>query len=98
MSRRAAGELARLPRAWYHDFSEFQAARSYTASCDTGWTVADDQRRERPMLDLLIRGGLVIDGSGSPRFHAATGIGDERVSIRRGDASRLRAVSASIPR
>jgi N-acyl-D-aspartate/D-glutamate deacylase len=50
------------------------------------------------MLDLLIRGGLVIDGNGSPRFHAAAGIGDERVSIRRGDASRLRAVSASIPR
>ena len=50
------------------------------------------------MLDLLIRGGLVINGSGSPRFHAAMGIGDERVSNRRSDASRLGAVSASIPR
>ena len=49
------------------------------------------------MLDLLAEGGLVIDSSGSPRFHAAMGIGDERVSILRGDASRLRAVRPSIP-
>jgi N-acyl-D-amino-acid deacylase len=43
------------------------------------------------MLDLLIENGLVIDGSGSPGFHAAVLVEDERVAIHRGDASHLEA-------
>ena len=43
------------------------------------------------MLDLLIVNGLVIDGSGSPGFHAAVLVENERVIIRRGDASDLQA-------
>ena len=43
------------------------------------------------MLDLLIENGLVIDGSGSPGFHAAVAVQDERVTIHRGDASHLEA-------
>ena len=43
------------------------------------------------MLDLLIDGGIVIDGSGSPGFHAAVAVEDERVTIHRGDASSLQA-------
>ncbi len=39
------------------------------------------------MIDLLIRDGLVIDGSGSPGFHAAVSVEDERVTIHRGDTS-----------
>ena len=43
------------------------------------------------MLDLLIRNGLVIDGSGSPGFHAAVLVENERVIIHRGDTSDLEA-------
>ena len=43
------------------------------------------------MLDLIIKNGLVIDGSGSPGFHAAVLVEDERVSIVRGDVSDLEA-------
>ena len=45
------------------------------------------------MLDLLIKGGLVIDGSGSPGFHAAVAVEDERVTVHRGDFSHLEAAS-----
>ena len=41
------------------------------------------------MLDLVIKNGLVIDGSGSPGFHAAVLVENERVTIHRGDASDL---------
>ena len=43
------------------------------------------------MLDLLIRNGQVIDGSGSPGFYAAVLVEQGRVAIHRGDASRLEA-------
>ena len=43
------------------------------------------------MLDLLIVNGLVIDGSGSPGFHAAVGVQDEKVSLHRGDVGHLEA-------
>ncbi len=37
------------------------------------------------MLDLLIIGGLIIDGSGNPGFHGAVGVEGERVHVLRGD-------------
>ena len=43
------------------------------------------------MIDLAIKNGLVIDGSGSPGFHAAVLVENERVTIHRGDASDLQA-------
>ena len=43
------------------------------------------------MSNLLIKNGLVVDGSGSPGFHAAVLVRDERVTIHRGDSSRLEA-------
>jgi len=43
------------------------------------------------MSDLLIRNGLVVDGSGSPGFHAAVLARGERVTIHRGDTSGLEA-------
>ena len=43
------------------------------------------------MLDLIIRNGLVIDGSGSPGFHAAVLVAGETVTIHRGDSSHLAA-------
>jgi N-acyl-D-amino-acid deacylase len=43
------------------------------------------------MLDLLIRGGLIIDGAGNPGFHGAVGVEGERVRILRGDVSGIEA-------
>jgi N-acyl-D-amino-acid deacylase len=50
------------------------------------------------VLDLLITGGLVIDGTGSPGFYGAVGVEDEAVRILRGDVSSVdagRVVDAS---
>ena len=44
------------------------------------------------MLDLLVRNGLVVDGTGSPGFRAAVLVENETVTIRRGDVSGLEAV------
>ena len=43
------------------------------------------------MLDLIIKNGLVIDGSGSPGFYAAVLVEHERVAIHREDVSHLEA-------
>ena len=43
------------------------------------------------MLDLLIRGGLIIDGSGNPGFYGAVAVEDERVRILRGDTAGIEA-------
>ena len=43
------------------------------------------------MLDLIIKNGLVVDGSGSPGFHAAVLVDGDTVTIHRGDASDLQA-------
>ena len=43
------------------------------------------------MLDLIIKNGMVIDGSGSPGFFAAVLVENERVTLHRGDASNLEA-------
>src|SRR2546422_10185740 len=41
------------------------------------------------MLDLLIRNGLVIDGSGNPGYYASVGVKGDAVRILRGDTSAL---------
>ncbi len=43
------------------------------------------------MLDLLIRNGMVIDGSGSPGFYAAVLVQGDTVTLHRGDVSGLEA-------
>src|SRR2546427_20012 len=41
------------------------------------------------MLDLLIRNGLVIDGSGNPGYYASVGVEGDTLRILRGDTSAL---------
>jgi N-acyl-D-amino-acid deacylase len=43
------------------------------------------------MLDLLIRNGLVIDGTGNPGFHGAIAVEGERVQVLRGDVNGIAA-------
>src|SRR5438445_3229984 len=43
------------------------------------------------MLDLLIRGGLIIDGSGNPGFYGAFAVEHVRVRILRGDTAGIEA-------
>jgi N-acyl-D-amino-acid deacylase len=43
------------------------------------------------MLDLLIRGGLIIAGSGNPGFYGAAAVEDERVRVLRGDTAGIEA-------
>ncbi len=50
------------------------------------------------MFDLLIKGGMIVDGSGNPGFYGAVGVAGDRVSIIRGDTSHLetgRAIDAA---
>src|SRR5437667_1950305 len=47
--------------------------------------------RRPTMHDLLIRGGLIIDGSGNPGFYGAVAVEDERVRILRGDTAGIEA-------
>ena len=39
------------------------------------------------MLDLLTKGGLIIDGGGSPGYYGAVGVDGDRITILRGDVS-----------
>ena len=39
------------------------------------------------MLDLLISGGLIVDGSGSPGYYAAIGVEGDTMRVLRGDVS-----------
>jgi N-acyl-D-amino-acid deacylase len=43
------------------------------------------------MLDILIRDGLIIDGTGNPGFYGAVGVEGERVHILRGDLADVQA-------
>ena len=50
------------------------------------------------MLDLLIKGGLIVDGSGNPGFYGAIGVRDDVITVLRGDVSHIetkRALDAS---
>ena len=43
------------------------------------------------MPDLIIKNGLIIDGSGSPGFYAAVLVTGDSITIHRGDVSQLEA-------
>jgi N-acyl-D-amino-acid deacylase len=43
------------------------------------------------MLDLLIRDGMIIDGTGNPAFYGAVGVENERVVVLRGDLAGVEA-------
>ncbi|SVC14321.1 uncharacterized protein METZ01_LOCUS267175, partial [marine metagenome] len=39
------------------------------------------------MLDLLIKNGLIIDGTGSPGFYGSIGVEKDTIRMFRGDVS-----------
>lgn len=43
------------------------------------------------MFDILIKGGLIVDGSGNPGFYGSVAIKEERLFILRGDVSNVAA-------
>ena len=43
------------------------------------------------MLDLLIRNGLIIDGSGNPGYYGGVGVEGDNLHILRGDTSNVQA-------
>ena len=45
-----------------------------------------------PLLDILIKNGLVVDGTGNPGFYAGVGVQGETVSVFRGDYSHIEAL------
>ena len=49
------------------------------------------QQRGNAMLDLLIRNGLIIDGTGNPGFYGAVGVEGDEIRILRGDLSGIEA-------
>ena len=46
---------------------------------------------DKGMLDLLIKNGLIIDGTGSPGYYGAVGVEGDTVRILRGDVSPVKA-------
>ncbi|MCH7745161.1 MAG: D-aminoacylase, partial [Chloroflexi bacterium] len=41
------------------------------------------------MVDLLIKNGLIIDGSGSPGYFGTVTVDNERIAIHRGDVPQV---------
>jgi N-acyl-D-amino-acid deacylase len=55
------------------------------------WEKSGERRGGKPMLDLLIKNGLVLDGSGAPGIYATVAVEGDSLRILRGDVSDLSA-------
>jgi len=55
------------------------ASLCFLAACQDASTPVDSEPAEYSAFDVILSGGIIVDGLGNPRFSASIGIKDERI-------------------